>query len=61
MKDSEYAFYTKYFENNGNNTKNTWKGIKAKFSIIIITNTMFNSTEVSNKIIMDPKANEECF
>ena len=28
MKQSKQIYYTKYFENNWNNIKNTWKGIK---------------------------------
>ena len=33
MKQSKQIYYTKYFENNWSNIKNTWKGIKTIISI----------------------------
>ena len=33
MKKSTQAYYDKYFENNWNNIKNTWKGIKSLISL----------------------------
>ena len=40
MKQSKQIYYTKYFENNWNNIKNTWKGIKTIISIKNITTTV---------------------
>ena len=39
MKQSKQINYTKYFDSNWNNIKNTWKGIK---TIISITNIYYN-------------------
>ena len=48
MKQNKKIYYTKYFENNWNNIKNTWKGIKTIISIKNITAT-FNFTSVAKK------------
>ena len=37
MKQRQQIYYTKNFENNWNNIKNTWKGIKTIISIKNIT------------------------
>ena len=54
-------YYTKYFENNWNNIKNTWKGIKIIISIKNITATVPNSIEFNNKTITDPTAMTNVF
>ena len=53
-------YYTKYFESNWNNIKNTWKGIK---TIIIenITTTISHSIEFNNRTILDPTAMNNVF
>ena len=56
MKQSKQNYYTKYFENNWNNIKNTWKGIKTIISIKNITPTVPHSIELNNKTITDPTA-----
>ena len=56
MKQSKQNYYTKYFENNWNNIKNTWKGIKTIISIKNITATVPHSIEFNNKTITDPTA-----
>ena len=33
LKDSKQIYYTKFFESNWNNIRNTWKGIKTTISI----------------------------
>ena len=37
LKESKQIYYTKYFESNWNNIRNTWKGIKTIISIKNIT------------------------
>ena len=36
MKKNKQVYYDKYFERNGNNIKNTWKGIKSLISLKIV-------------------------
>ena len=40
LKESKQIYYTKYFESNWNNIRNTWKGIKTIISIKNITTTI---------------------
>ena len=54
MKQSKQIYYTKYFENNWNNIKNTWKGIKTIIPIKNITTTVPHSIEFTNKTVTDP-------
>ena len=61
MKQSKQNYYTKYFENNWNNIKNTWKGIKTIISIKNITATVPHSIEFNNKTITDPTAMSNVF
>ena len=56
MKQSKQIYYTKYFENNWNNIKNTWKGIKTIISIKNITTTVPHSIEFNYRTITDPEA-----
>ena len=53
MKQSKQIYYTKYFENNWSNIKNTWKGIKTIISIKNITTTVPHSIEFNNRTITD--------
>ena len=61
MKQNKKIYYTKYFENNWNNIKNTWKGIKTIISIKNITATVPHSIEFNNKTITDPTAMSNVF
>ena len=61
MKQSKQIYYTKYFENNWNNIKNTWKGIKNIISIKNITTTVAHSIEFNNRTITDPTAMSNVF
>ena len=61
MKESKQIYYTKYFESNWNNIRNTWKGIKTIISIKNITITIPHSTECNNKTITDPTAKSNVF
>ena len=61
MKQSKQIYYTKYFENNWNNIKNTWKGIKTIISIKNITSTVPHSIEFNNRTITDPTAMSNVF
>ena len=54
-------YYIKYFENNWNNIKNTWKGIKTIISIKNITSTVPHSIEFNNRTITDPTAMSNVF
>ena len=45
LKESKHICYTKYFESNWNNIRNTWKGIKTIISIKNITTTTPHSIE----------------
>ena len=51
MKQSKQIYYTKYFENNWNNIKNIWKGIKTIISIKNITTTVPHSIEFNNRTL----------
>ena len=51
MKQGKQIYYTKYFENNLNNTENTWKGIKTIILIKNITATVPHSIEFNNRTI----------
>ena len=59
MKQSKQNYYTKYFENNWNNIKNAWKGIKTIISIKNTTATV--PQEFNNKTITDPTAMSNVF
>ena len=61
MKQSKQIYYTKYFENNWNNIKNTWKGIKTIISIKDITATVPHSIVFNNKTITDLKVMSNVF
>ena len=56
MKESKQIYYTKYFESNWNNIRNTWKEIKTIISIKNITTTTPHSIEFNNRTITDPTA-----
>ena len=54
MKKSKQNYFTKYFESNIKNLKNTWKGIK---SIISLKHSASNSTNLlnfNNELTSDP-------
>ena len=40
MRKSEQAYYDKYFENNWNNIKNTWKEIKSLISLKTVASSV---------------------
>ena len=61
MKQSKQIYCTKFFENNWNNIKNTWKGIKTVISVKNITATVPHSIEFNNKIITDHTAMSNAF
>ena len=61
MKQSKQIYYTKYFEINWNNIKNTWKGIKTIISIKNITTTVPHSIEFNNRTVTDPTAMSNVF
>ena len=56
MKESKQIYYTKYFESNWNNIRNTWNEIKTIISIKNITTTTPHSIEFNNRTITDPTA-----
>ena len=61
MKQSKQIYYTKYCENNWNNIKNTWKGIRTIISIKNIAATVPHSIKFNNKTITDPTAMSNVF
>ena len=61
MKASKQIYYTKYFESNWNNIKNTWKGVKIIISIKNIRTTILHSIEFSNRTITDPTTMSNVF
>ena len=61
MKQSKQIYYTKYFKNNWNNIKNTWKVIKTIISIKNITTTVPHSIGFNNRTITDPTAMSNVF
>ena len=49
LKESKHIYYTKYFESNWNNIRNTWKEIKTIIPIKNITTTIPHSiNQISN-------------
>ena len=40
MKKRKQAYYDKYFEQNWNNTKSTWKGIKSLNSLKVVASSV---------------------
>ena len=52
LKESKQIYYTKYFESNWNNIRNTWKGITTIISIKNITTSIPHSIEFNNRTIM---------
>ena len=54
LKESKQIYFTKYFESNWNNIRNTWKGIKTIISIKDIATTIPHSIEFNNRTITDP-------
>ena len=61
MKESKQIYYTKYFESNWNNIRNTWKGMKTIISIKNITTAVLHSIEFNNRTITDPTAMSNVF
>ena len=61
MKESKQIYYTKYFESNWNNIRNSWKGIKAMILIKNITTTIAHSIEFDNRTITTPAAMSNVF
>ena len=61
LKESKQIYYTKYFESNWNNIRNTWKGIKTIISIKNITTTIPHSIEFNNRTITDPTTTSNVF
>ena len=62
MKESKQIHYTKYFESNWNNIKNSLKEIKnIIISIKNIRTTILHSTEFNNRAITDPTAMSNVF
>ena len=61
LKKSKIEYYSQYFEDNSNNSKKLWEGIK---SIINTNNTKFsniNQLNINNKKIDNPKEIVEAF
>ena len=61
MKQSKQIYYTKYFKNNWNNIKNTWKRIKTIISIKNVTTTVPHSILFNNRTVTDPTAMSNVF
>ena len=61
LKESKQIYYTKYFESNWNNIRNTSKGIKNIISIKNITTTIPNSTDFNNRTNADPTSMSNVF
>ena len=61
MKESKQIYYTKYFECNWNNIKNTWKGTKTIASIKNNTVTIPNSIKFNNRTVSDPTTMSNVF
>ena len=61
LKESKQIYYTKYFERNWNNIRNTWKGIKTIILIKNITTTVPHSIEFNSRTITDPTTMSNVF
>ena len=53
-KENKQKYYTKYFESDWNNIRNTWKEVKTVISFKNITTTIPHSIEFNKKTITDP-------
>ena len=53
-KESKQKYYTKYFESDFNNIRNTWKEVKTVISFKNITTTIPHSIEFNKKTITNP-------
>ena len=54
MKKSKQNYFTKYFETNIKNLKNTWKGIKSIISLKNSTSSSPNVINFNNELTSDP-------
>ena len=54
MKKSKQNYFTKYFETNIKNLKNTWKGIKSIISLKNSTSSSPNVTNFNSELTSDP-------
>ena len=61
LKESKQIYYTKYFESDWNNIRNSWKGIKIIILIKNITTAIPHSIEFNNRTITDPTAMSNVF
>ena len=61
LNEIKQIYYTKYFEGNWSNIRNTWKGIKIIIFIKNITTTNPHSIEFNNRAITDPTAMSNVF
>ena len=53
MKKSKQKYFTKYFETNVKNLKNTWKGIKSIISLKNSTSSSPNVINFNNELTSD--------
>ena len=53
MKKSKQKYFTKYFETNVKNLKNTWKGIKSIISLKNSTSSSPNVINFNNELTTD--------
>ena len=54
MKKSKQNYFTKYFETNIKNLKNTWKGIKSIICLEISASRSTNAINFNNELTSDP-------
>ena len=54
LKRSKCLYFTKFFNDNLNNLKNTWKGIKNLISLKTVSHSSPSSIYCNNKIVTSP-------
>ena len=54
LKRSKHSYFSKFFESNWNNIKNTWKGIKSLITLKDISTSVPRTLKHNNKTVTNP-------
>ena len=54
LKRNKHSYFSKFFESNWNNIKNTWKGIKSLITLKDISTTVPRALIHNNKTVINP-------
>ena len=61
LKRSKHSYFSKFFESNWNNIKNTWKGIKSLITLKDISTSVPRTLKHNNKTVTNPVEIAEIF